>query len=423
MSRSRLGFVPFAALLASGPPAGAQHDPPPAPETEEYVEARVEAVVEFLGNAENDPDLQYASSPFLVSYLRAHGAEGLSDASRAATERFVKGALEGLRGPSSEAARLRGGIAIRLAPWFADAEVRSLLHEALELNFDQVAWRPEFFATLRQVGLAETLDHFRAVVDEFAALEPEELRTAPFPYPIREAFRCLAVFGGDEEADRLRPYLRPGVPAAIRAAALSALGEIDGPRAHELLVDFAEASESEADGETEASWVLQATGEALVAHDDARGARLLLDLARGSGGPRALAALRRAAGRPLPEIDDAAEWVERLGDGSVRAARRAAIAEGGYAIGDLATAEERAALLAAAADDDPFRRRAAWEEVVALLGDDPSHGRFWTYRAERRGVEVDIVHRPGQPIEDDEAAALREVQAEMVERARRRMAD
>lgn len=423
MSRSRLGFVPFAALLAFGPPAGAQHDPMPAPETEEYVEARVEAVVAFLGDAENDPDLQYASSPFLVTYLRAHGVEGLSDASRAATERFVKGALEGLRGEASEAVRLRGGIAIRLAPWFADEEVRSLLHEALELNFEQVAWRPEFFATLRQIGLAESIDHFRAVVDDFAALEPEALRTAPFPYPIREAFRCLAAFGGEEEADRLRPYLRPGVPAAIRAAALSALGEMDGPRAHELLIGFADASESDPDGEPAAAWEMQAAGEALVAHDDVRGVHLLLDLARGSGGPRALAALRRAAGRAFPTVDDAADWVERLGDGSVRAARRAAIEEGGYAIGDLATAEERAALLAAAADDDPFRRRAAWEEVVALLGDDPSHGRFWTYRADRRGVEVDVVHRPGQPIEADEAAALRELQAEMVERARRRLAD
>lgn len=416
MIRPVRGFVRLATSLVLASAAAAQDPPIPAPGTEEYELARAEAVVELLKNDETDPNLQYRASPFLVTFLQQRGAEGLSEEAREQTAAFIRTALEGLRVPSGEEApRIRGGIAVRLVPWFADEVVRDLLYETLELNFDQVAWRPEFFDALRTVGLTEALPHFRAVVDEFAALPPSEYRTARYPYPIREAFACLAVLGGDEEAPRLSAYLRPGVPESIRGPALTALGVMNGPRAFGLLREFA-GDELEFAGATRVERL--ACGEAFAAHDDPRAARVFLDLLHESEGPRAWAALRGISGRPLPTLDVATAWVEELGDTSLRASRLAAIEESGYAIGDLGTPEERAALIAAATDDERTLRRAAFDELVRILGTDPSHGRFWVFRAERRGIEVDVVVRPGEPLSDEDDLLLRRSQARHLERLR-----
>ena len=376
---------------------------------EAYALRRIEAVVAYLDGDENDPDFQYASLPYLTEFLRENGADALEPALRETTYRFVVRWLEALRGELDEAGAVRSGIAIRLTRWFSDDAVRELLYEALELNFENVPRKPELFAVLRELEMTETLPHFQDVLDEFGALAPEEYRRAAYPYPIREAFDCLAALGGDAEAPRLAPFLRAEVPDAIRVRALMALGAMAGERARAALVGV--------DRESASPVVRWAIGDALCELDDPAGAGVLIEVLRERSQVQAWTSLRLAAGRPLPTLEDADAWLADVGD-SLRASRLAAVRAAGYAVGGLETRDEHRALLDAAADEEEFVRRTAWDEIVRILGEDPSRGLFWTYHDRLRGRDVDVPVRPGMKLTAEAAAKLRGRQTSILARVR-----
>jgi len=367
------------------------------PASEEYAAQRLEAVVKYLDGDDNDSDFQYAALPYLTEFLEENGAEGLKPELRETTYRFVVRWLEALRQDLVESESVRAGIAIRLTRWFPDETVRDLLYETLELNFERVPRKPELFDALRVIGMTETLPHFQDLLDEFGALEPEEYRRAAYPYPIREAFDCAAVLGGDDEAHRIAPFLRVGVPDSIQVRAFAALATMGGEKAHAILsgVDTESASPV-------ARWAL---GDALCALDDPAGARVLLALIQESNNVQAWSSLRLAAGRALPAAADAEAWVAGL-SASLRASRLEAVRAAGYDIGELTTREQHRALLDAAADDAEFVRRTAWDEIVRILGDDPSDGLFWTYRDRLRGRDVDMRVRPAAKLTEEAAVKL-----------------
>ncbi len=389
----------------------AQESAPTEPAARTMPEDPLEAAVFLLSNDESASSQQYVAARYLEGLVAEQGREVIPPGDRRAIEAFVTRSLKALCEVDNQDVRMRGGIATILAPIVPTDEVQLAMLETLELCVDRIAWRKVFFDAIRSIPVEGALDHFRRVVAEFAALEPEELAAARYPYPIGEAFLGLAVLGGGSDAERLAPFLRDGVPATIRYRAIEALGRMDGARSLELLHDQSgEAS----------SIIGRAVALALLERDETGGALLLLRVAPDPQRDRAAwARLSLAANRSFESEEEVRAWAEEGAGRTFRQRRLEAFVEAGYEVGDLTRIEELHELLRAVETGEEVTRRNAWAEFTRLVGRDPSSGRFWTaLRREPGGSVLTIGKTFGEELPAEDAAVLAEQQAVYLARAK-----
>ena len=369
--------------------------------------------MDFLLDEGRDRDRQVDAAERLRRALE-EGTATLTDDLARDLERFVVRSLERLREDATEDARVRAGLAVRLAPFVPTARVRDRLLETLEVWFDRVAWPHDLFEAVRRVGLVEALPHFEEVLDRFGALDPDALARARFPYPIREAMRCAAALGGEAEAERIGRFLRPGVPPARRAEAADALGDLDGETSLRLLL---EAARDVAADEAAPSWLSLSLGAALVRRDRPEGVALLAR--RLSRGPdlEARAWLEIACARPFADDREALAFVRDHEGEAPSALRRERWQAAGLTAADGDPVDVALAVLEAGR---PLPERiAAWLELRRTLGRDPFGGRFLEFEVVTPGGgRVRTRYRPGAPLGDEVRRLLEERHRLLAERLR-----
>lgn len=381
----------------------------------------VRTVVAYLEDDANEAERQYDSSRFLLSVIEDHGAEALPEDLRARLADFAARKLRALADQADDPARLRAGIALRLAPHVADDEVRDAVLEALLLWPDRVPWPGDLFRAVRSLRLGEALPDLEAEADRLASLGPEALARARPRWPIGELLLTVAALGGEEETDRIAVFLGEEVPDPIRGHAIRALGALRGERSLERLVEEARRLAGRDDAPL---WMPLLLGATLVRRDHPEGVRLLLRRLERGPDLEARAWIDIAAARRFP--DDAArlDYARKLGDTPPSRLRLRRWEENGFRVDALERAEHRLELLRVIEEGRPLPERiAAWLDLCRALGRDPFDGRFLRLRERTPGravIEHDI--RPGDPLDEGRLEALREHHRRLAARLRGRLA-
>lgn len=338
---------------------------------------------------------RYQATRYLVRYY-SNGLHETPEVVSSVAEAFAVRSLEGLRGEDTEATRLAAGAAARLARLVPTARVKQLLVETLFVRLGQMPWRRQFFDDLCEIGLVEALPFFEEYVDRYRSLDPSELASADYEYPLGDALSVVGRLGGEEQMNRISSFLDPAIPGTIRYHAVIAMGSVD----HDSALDVISGSVSE----DAPIWLRQCAAEILAKRGRWEGVDRLIGLS--GSHPAALKTLSYVAGRPLDDKEAAVAWRDKFADRSLERALVDGMEEDGLSVrwNDLSTLDGLDALLTAAEVGNDHQRESAWGLFVGRTGVDPSSGDFWSISS---GNGTAFSDRPTDP-EDVEPIRARQ---------------
>lgn len=405
-------FARAAPGLLAFPVAAGQDPSPPSPpflaEGDGELNDDITRCLDALRNPEFEAEGRYQASRYLVRYYTS-GLRSAPPVVLDATEAFVIGSLEALRGEDTEDVRLCAGAAADLARLVPTERVRALLMEALLVRLDRLPWRRQFFEDLCAIGMTEALPVFEDYVDLHRAPVPDGAEPAEVEYPVGDALMVVARLGGAEQITRIAPFLSPPTSPTIRYHAVDAISHVDDPAAMDAL--------AAAIGEDDPTWLRLRAAQVLTERGSWSGVDRLIQLA--STDPRALQNLSWAAGRSFAAAKDARAWRGAFGDRPLDKARVDTMAEEGLAVrwDDRSTVDGLVGLLTAAEVGTELQRAVAWQLFVDRTGVDASSGDFWSLG---RGEATPFARRA---TEGEDAKRLRSRQQGFILEARAWLAD